>query len=309
MPSGYTVTGRGDLDAIFKARTSAAGAATNLKASGVDLNQRYEVRGSTTPVANTGYQVSGVDLAQKFMDSGAISNAITITDRTANATDSTAPSGTATASYSLTSAGDIVATNGSNSTADVGDWLTPLTHQGDFSVMATIVSGSLSSGTTGAWLNLGTTRSWSVARGALGTTTAVIDIAIRSDADGFTRATARITLAATRAPLRLTAGLTSPEGSRGYNRGASVGALVPSQIGGKNVEWILDTSGPSTVILSISSATALAKSFFSTITINGVGLTTAGSTFVTTDAPFYRWSWPGSNFGMVNGGVYDVAIT
>lgn len=70
MATGYVVSGRGDLDGIFKARSSAAGADTGFKSNGgVDLAQRFEPRGAATAVANTNFKnTSAVDLAQIFQD-------------------------------------------------------------------------------------------------------------------------------------------------------------------------------------------------------------------------------------------------
>jgi hypothetical protein len=67
MTVGYRV-GSTDLDALFQARSSAAAAATGFKdSSGVDLNSRYEPRGGTTPIGNTGYKIAGgTDLCQVF---------------------------------------------------------------------------------------------------------------------------------------------------------------------------------------------------------------------------------------------------
>lgn len=70
MTVGYRIAAGTDLDAVFKARTSAAAAATGFKDSaGVDLSNRYEPRGSTLARADVGYRIaSGVDLAQIFKD-------------------------------------------------------------------------------------------------------------------------------------------------------------------------------------------------------------------------------------------------
>lgn len=68
MTTGYVVTSRGDLDALFKARVSAAIANTGfLSNGGVDLAQRFEPRSVTAAIANTGFTKSGTDLAQLFM--------------------------------------------------------------------------------------------------------------------------------------------------------------------------------------------------------------------------------------------------
>lgn len=70
MATGYTIAGGADLDTLFKARVSAAGADVNYRnASAVDLAQLFEPRGSTTARADVGYKNSaGTDLAQVFMD-------------------------------------------------------------------------------------------------------------------------------------------------------------------------------------------------------------------------------------------------
>jgi hypothetical protein len=68
MATGY-IAAAGDLDVLFKARTSAAIANTNfLSNGGVDLAQRFEPRGSTTARADTGFVSGSSDLSQLFMD-------------------------------------------------------------------------------------------------------------------------------------------------------------------------------------------------------------------------------------------------
>lgn len=67
MTTGY-IAPAGDLDLLFKARTSAAIANTGfLSNGGVDLAQRFEPRGAVPPIANTGFKIAaGTDLAQLF---------------------------------------------------------------------------------------------------------------------------------------------------------------------------------------------------------------------------------------------------
>lgn len=74
MTVGYRIAGGTDLDSVFVARTSAAAAATGFKDStATDLNNRYEPRGSATPIANTGYRIAGgTDLSQVFKGIGAV---------------------------------------------------------------------------------------------------------------------------------------------------------------------------------------------------------------------------------------------
>lgn len=69
MATGYVVSGRGDLDVLFKPRTSAAAANTGFMTPGsVDLAQRFEPRGATTAIAATNFKSGATDLAQIFMD-------------------------------------------------------------------------------------------------------------------------------------------------------------------------------------------------------------------------------------------------
>lgn len=79
MASGYVVSGRGDLDGLFKARTSTAIANTGYQVAGVDLAQRYEPRAGSTAIANTGYKSASADLASLFKDFGATSSLVTLT--------------------------------------------------------------------------------------------------------------------------------------------------------------------------------------------------------------------------------------
>lgn len=75
-------------------------------------------------------------------------------------------------------------------------WLQSGTNS-DFEVYATLVSGSIS-GTTGAWLGLGTTRDWSVVDSSSDgdSVDAVIDLTIRDVATSTVRAYATFNLTA-----------------------------------------------------------------------------------------------------------------
>ena len=75
MASGFVVAGRGDLDALFAARVSAKRADVGFAVAGVDISNRYETIGATTPIAATGYKAAGVDLANLFKGSGSIASA------------------------------------------------------------------------------------------------------------------------------------------------------------------------------------------------------------------------------------------
>lgn len=85
--------------------------------------------------------------------------------------------GDAIAAISLQSDGDIeLSENGIAN--DVGDWITPKTGMANYDVKATLLSGSLTAGTTGSNLNLGTTRSWTRSQTSVGSSVAQIRLDI-----------------------------------------------------------------------------------------------------------------------------------
>lgn len=102
----------------------------------------------------------------------------------------------ATAAFSLESDGDIVATE-NGIASDLGDWISPKVGMGNYDVKATLLSGTLTAGTTGSNLNLGTTRSWSRAQTSVGSSSAQIrlDITVTGTTTPVL-ATATITLSA-----------------------------------------------------------------------------------------------------------------
>ena len=68
-------------------------------------------------------------------------------------------------SYGLESGGDIRVN--SSAPSDVGDWISPKAFApGAYECRATLNSGTLSSGTTGSWLALTSTRTWTCANTA-----------------------------------------------------------------------------------------------------------------------------------------------
>ena len=84
--------------------------------------------------------------------------------------------------YQLTSGGKEqggFGTAASISYADIRDWVTPTSNANLYEVRATRNSGALSSGTTGTWLALTSTRTWTVTRSVIGTSTANLTIEIR----------------------------------------------------------------------------------------------------------------------------------
>lgn len=102
--------------------------------------------------------------------------------------------GTAFASFELQSDGDVVLNEGLGD-GDVGDWVNPKSAApGSYEVRATLVSGTLASGTTGSWLALTTSRSWSVFQSGPGSAAATLTVEIRID--GVVQDTTTVTLSA-----------------------------------------------------------------------------------------------------------------
>lgn len=103
----------------------------------------------------------------------------------------------AQAALTIENDGDIVETTNTLGAQDVGDWIAPKSAAGaNYEVRCTVNSGSLSSGTTGSWLSLGTSRSWVVAvSSGGGSATANVTIEIRR-ASGATLDSATISISA-----------------------------------------------------------------------------------------------------------------
>lgn len=101
------------------------------------------------------------------------------------------------ARYTLESDGDIISFRTSVGAVDIGDWISPKeAAPGTYEVRATVVSGSLSSGTTGSWIALTSNRTW-VVSGSIGggESSCVLTVEIRKGA-GSTLASATVTLQA-----------------------------------------------------------------------------------------------------------------
>lgn len=101
-------------------------------------------------------------------------------------------SGSASATYTLSSDGTLAATGYS----DI-NWITPRVGMGLYEVRATVQSGSLTGGTTGTWLALDTSRSWSRIRTSTGSSSCSLLIEIRRASDGTVVDSATIILIAT----------------------------------------------------------------------------------------------------------------
>ncbi len=119
---------------------------------------------------------------------------ISIVDNVAN---SVRPVGTATAQYELRSDGSLWFTSGYNTLVQSSDWL-DFGASSSYEVRATLTSGTLDSGTTGSWLGLGTTRTWSISQGIVGVNSATITVEIRNAATATVVDTAYITIEAER---------------------------------------------------------------------------------------------------------------
>jgi hypothetical protein len=109
-------------------------------------------------------------------------------EATYTVSDSTISPTNASASFQLQSDGDvarITVSTGGGGTVDVGDWITPAAAAGaNYEVRATVNSGSLTSGSTGTWLALSSTRTWSLDQTSLGTSACELLIEIRLTSTG-----------------------------------------------------------------------------------------------------------------------------
>lgn len=107
--------------------------------------------------------------------------------------------GTQTATYTLESDGDVIRATTPGGSVDAGDWIAPKSAApSDYEVRATLVSGTLSTGTTGSWLALSSNRTWTLQQVAIGTATQVsLTIEIRKGT-GAALASASVTLDAQR---------------------------------------------------------------------------------------------------------------
>jgi hypothetical protein len=107
--------------------------------------------------------------------------------------------GTQTATYTLESDGDVITATTPGGSVDAGDWIVPkASAPSDYEVRATLVSGTLSTGTTGSWLALSSNRTWTLQQVVVGTATQVtLTIEIRKGS-GVALASATVTLDAQR---------------------------------------------------------------------------------------------------------------
>lgn len=89
-------------------------------------------------------------------------------------------------------------TRSSSTLTNRGEWLSVPAFVGNYECRATLISGTLTSGTTGAWQSLSTTRVWTRGTSAGNFQTCSFTIEIRKSATAEVVATATITLTADR---------------------------------------------------------------------------------------------------------------
>ena len=100
-------------------------------------------------------------------------------------------------SYQLTSAGVANAITTSSGTGAIENWVTPTGAAGaNYETRATVNTGTLSSGTTGAWTALSSTQTWTVTRSTVGTKNCNITVEIRLTSTGAVLDSATIDLSA-----------------------------------------------------------------------------------------------------------------
>lgn len=91
--------------------------------------------------------------------------------------------GSASVSIIFESDGDIIESGTNSGVTDRGDWLAPkASAPSDYEIRATLVSGSVTSGTMNTWLALTSNRTWSRARIPVGTTECQVLFEIRKGA-------------------------------------------------------------------------------------------------------------------------------
>lgn len=97
----------------------------------------------------------------------------------------------ATCSWSASNSGSVSGTGISGYT-----WLVSGVNS-DYQIQATLVSGSITSGTFGTWQTLSTTRTWSLTRTIIGTTTGIVDFECRRVSDSVVIASWTVNFEAT----------------------------------------------------------------------------------------------------------------
>lgn len=104
-------------------------------------------------------------------------------------------SGSASASYTLTSTGDVFSTDSINGALDIGDWISPKSGApGSYEVRADVVFGTVTGSATGSWLALTTSRTWTLEAFSPGFDAARLTVSIRLGGTTLTTATIDLTV-------------------------------------------------------------------------------------------------------------------
>jgi hypothetical protein len=120
-------------------------------------------------------------------------NRVQLSNRSISDTNVGSPS---VAGYSLTSTGKVTETIGVGSTT-IGDWILPNGAAGaNYECRATVNSGAVTTGTTGTWLALSSTRAWTCQQFSVGAAEANLTIEIRSAITTQVLASATVALSA-----------------------------------------------------------------------------------------------------------------
>jgi hypothetical protein len=149
--------------------------------------------------------MSGIMLACIAATGGSGSSPSVVLAPATYVTDLQPAPGFAQAQFSLTNAGlttQLISTGSYND----DPWCVPGSSSADYEVYATLIAGALTSGTTGSWLGLGTTRTWDVSNTYLGSDVdekyAALNLEIRAIGTTEILATGGLTLSATVGVLR-----------------------------------------------------------------------------------------------------------
>lgn len=158
MATGLLKTGV-DLDTLFMARVNAKRADVGILSNGgVDISNRFEPIGAGTPIANVNFKSVGVDIATLFRD---INQALGPTvAMPANGYEWLKSNGSPVTLDILNNG--TIQYNPISGAVVTHTWLTGGTvAQVDMMITATL--GTFTSGTVGSWLNMATTRTYTVA--------------------------------------------------------------------------------------------------------------------------------------------------
>lgn len=184
MASGFTVSGRGDLDSLFMARQNAARANVGFTVVGVDLANRYEPIGSASPIAATGFTSGGTDLASLFRD---INQPLTLVSLSVAQVRVVRDDNGAPAELHLDPNGIVYHRIGSTLT-NRGTWISDASQAANYESRLTVRSGTLQSGSNGVWETLNVRRSWAKGSPAVGMGRVDFDLEIRRISTGAVEA-------------------------------------------------------------------------------------------------------------------------